>query len=94
MRHHHDLAVSKDDTENKANMKTNLVGITLFALSSSAKTFSKIPQSKTSLSRLSMSSSATSGSFYSLSGVASDGSTIAASDFQGKVVFATNVASI
>ena len=37
---------------------------------------------------------ASSGSFYSLTGVASDGSTIAASDFRGKVVFATNVASI
>ena len=32
--------------------------------------------------------------FYSLTGVASDGSTIKTSDFEGKVVFATNVASI
>merc|ERR1719491_1630511 len=43
-------------------------------------------------SSLSMSSSADS-SFHSLSGVKSDGSTVSTSDFEGKVVYATNVAS-
>ena len=36
----------------------------------------------------------TTSSFYSLSGVASDGSTVSMSDFEGKVVYATNVASM
>ena len=75
-------------------MKTRLVGVTLLALSSTAKAFNKVPHttSTTSVaSRLSMST--TSSSFYSLSGIATDGSTVSASDFEGKVVYATNVAS-
>jgi len=34
-----------------------------------------------------------SSSFYSLSGTKSDGTSVAMSDFEGKVVYATNVAS-
>ena len=75
-------------------MKTNFLGFTLLALSSSVKAFSKTPQNPAAFkttTRLSMSS--TTSTFYDLTGVASDGSTVSASDFKGKVVYATNVAS-
>lgn len=68
-------------------------GSILLAISSYVQAFpspgaSIVPKS----SSLHMSSTAAT-SFYSLSGVRSDGSAISMSDLEGKVVYATNVAS-
>ena len=76
-------------------MRSGLVGLTLLALSSSAKAFSKNPL-RTSLatsSTTSLAMSTSSASFYALSGTRSDGLTLSMSDLEGKVVYATNVAS-
>ena len=64
----------------------------VFAITSSRQ----VPAASCSqVSSLSMSSSSgdDSNSFYSLSGIRSDGSTISMADMKGKVVYATNVAS-
>jgi len=90
----------KREKAKDSNMKFGLVGFALLGLSSTAKAFSKNPHhratAKATVSKTSSSlfmSSSTGTDFYSLSGVQSDGSAVSASDFKGKVVYATNVAS-